>query len=240
MRVGQHRFRPRLAALVLLLLPACLCVALGFWQLERADGKRRLAAELAYRAEASPLVIGDAPVDPEATRYRRVHATGRLEAEGQIYIESRRDAGRLGFHVITPLHVTGSERRVLVNRGWVAEIPAPVPEGEVTVYGIADVPSAPALALHGDVGAAKGWGTRWPYLTLPLYAAFRPAPLHGVIVLQDPADSNGFARHWPRELPKEGMHLGYALQWFAFAAIAFALFVRLSLAREHEPGEGRR
>jgi surfeit locus 1 family protein len=239
MRVGQRRFRPRLAALALLFLPACLCVALGFWQLERADEKRRLAAELAHRAAAPPLAIGDAPLDPEATRYRRVQATGRFEAAGQVYIENRHHAGKLGFHVITPLQLAGSERRVLVNRGWVAEMPAPVPEGEVTVNGIADVPSAPALALHGSAEAAKGWGTRWPYLTLPLYAAFRPVALHDVIVLQDPAGPHGFARHWPRELPKEGMHLGYALQWFAFAAIAFVLFVRLSLVRDERPGEGR-
>jgi len=53
-------------------------------------------------------------------------------------------------------------------------------------------------------------------------------------VLQDPDDPNGFARYWPRELPKEGMHIGYALQWFAFALIGFVLFVRLSWVRDED------
>lgn len=227
---GSRRFRPRLSA-ALLLLPAGLCAALGVWQLQRAAEKRHLAAELAIRAEAPPVVVGDAPLDAAAVRHRRVQATGRFDGDGQIHVENRHHAGRIGFHVITPLRLAGSERRVLVNRGWVAALPAAVPEGEVTVHGVADVPSAPALALHGGVDAARDWGTRWPYLTLPLYAAYDPRPLQGVVILQDPADPHGFVRAWPRELPKDGMHLGYAVQWFAFAAIALGLFVRLSLTR---------
>lgn len=239
-RMGQQRFRPRLSALLLLLLPACVCVALGFWQLGRAAEKRHLAEELAARGRALPLTIGSAPLDAEATRHRRVQATGRFEREGQIFVENRHHAGRVGFHVITPLHIAGSDRRVLVNRGWTAEMTADVPAGDVTVHGVADVPAAPALALHGSVDAARGWGTRWPYLTLPLYEAFRPLPLQPVVILQDPADAGGFVRAWPREFPKEGMHLGYALQWFAFAAIAFGLFVRLSLVREERAVEAGR
>lgn len=228
---GRWQFRPRLPAILLLLLPACVCVALGVWQLERAAQKRQLAADLAARADAPPVVIGDAPLDPDATRYRRVQATGRFESDGQIFIENRHYAGRIGFHVITPLRLADGGRRVLVNRGWSPEMLAAVPPGEVTVHGVAEVPSPPALPLHGDADVAKRWGARWPYLTLPLYAAYDPKPLLGVVILQDPGDPDGYLRSWPREFPKEGMHLGYAVQWFAFAAIAFGLFVRFSLVR---------
>jgi surfeit locus 1 family protein len=93
------------------------------------------------------------------------------------------------------------------------------------------VPAPPALALHAGEDAAKAWGARWPYLTLPLYAATVSHPLQTVVVLQDPADPHGFVREWPRELPKEGMHIGYALQWFAFALIGLVVFLRLSVTR---------
>ena len=239
MGAGQRRFRPRLAALLLLLLPGCLCVVLGFWQLARAAEKRHLADGLAARAGAPPVILGHSPVDPEVLRFHRAQATGRFEQDGQVYVENRHHAGRIGFHVITPLRLADSDRRVLVNRGWVPEMNAAVPDGEQTVRGIADVPSAPALALHGSDDAATAWGSRWPYLTLSLYAAYRPVPLHGVVLLQDPADPHGYVRSWPRDLPKEGMHLGYALQWFAFAAIAFGLFVRLSLVRDAAASESR-
>lgn len=230
-RVGDWRFRPRWVPFLLLFVPACVCAGLGVWQLDRAAQKRELADELAARSAAEPLAIGDAPVDAEAVRHRRVTALGHLEAEGQIYIESRRHAGKTGFHVVTPLRIAGSNRRVLVNRGWVGETGAKVPTGEVVVSGVADVPSPPALVLHSGDDAGKAWGDRWPYLTLPLFAATVPYPLQTIVVLQDPADAYGFVREWPRELPKEGMHIGYALQWFAFALIGLVVFLRLSVTR---------
>jgi surfeit locus 1 family protein len=58
--------------------------------------------------------------------------------------------------------------------------------------------------------------------------AYRVQP---VVMLLDPAEGGGFVRDWPRELPKEGMHLGYAIQWFAFAVIALVIWLRLSLAK---------
>lgn len=228
---GEGVFRPRLGPFLLLFLPACVCVGLGFWQLDRAQQKRELARELSERAAAAPLELGDTLVDAEALRYRRLMVRGEFERDGQIFIENRHHAGKVGFHVVTPLRIAGSERRVLVNRGWVATMEAEVPKEPVTVHGVADVPSAPALVLHGSDMAARDWGQRWPYLTLPLYAAVSSHPLQSVIVLQDPEDANGFARYWPREFPKEGMHIGYAVQWFAFALIAFALFIRLSWVR---------
>lgn len=228
---GERIFRPRIGPFLLLFVPACICLGLGLWQLDRAGQKRELAQELSERAAAAPLEIGDATLVPEAVRYRRVVVRGQFERDGQIFIENRHHAGKVGFHVVTPLKIGGSERRVLVNRGWVPTMDAAIPEGSVTVHGVADVPSAPALVLHGNDEAARQWGQRWPYLTLPLFAATASYPLQSIVVLQDPDDPNGFARHWPREFPKEGMHIGYALQWFAFALIGFVLFVRLSWVR---------
>ena len=77
--------------------------------------------------------------------------------------------------------------------------------------------------------AATAWGGRWPYLTIDLYRATVAHPVQPVVILLDPSDEGGFVRDWPREMPKEGMHLGYAVQWFAFALIGLAIWVRLSL-----------
>jgi len=133
--------------------------------------------------------------------------------------------------------------RVLVNRGWIpagadgSPVPAPVPDGEVTVTGESNIPSPPALVLAGGVEDAKTWGKRWPYLTVELYAAVAGYPVQPVVILQDPQDPHGFLRSWPRELPKEGMHIGYAIQWFAFALIALVLWLRLSFVRRSADGE---
>ncbi|MGB8144116.1 MAG: SURF1 family protein [Chromatiaceae bacterium] len=242
MRFDESVFHPRWLPTLVLGLAFASFVALGFWQIERAAEKREQANDLATGGELPAFVLGAEPVEPEALRYRLLSATGTYEAEGQILLEARRHAGKTGFHVITPLRISGGETRVLVNRGWVPAdaqgqaTPAPVPPGEVRVTGQTHIPAAPALILHAGSDAATGWGGRWPYLTVDLYRATVAYPLQPVVMLLDPAEAGGFVRDWPRELPKEGMHLGYAIQWFAFAVIVLVIWLRLSLAKGGRQG----
>ncbi|MFZ0789695.1 MAG: SURF1 family protein [Chromatiaceae bacterium] len=222
---------------LLLALPIPLFVALGLWQLDRADQKRLLAETLAARAELPVLRIDALVTDADALRYRRIEATGRLVAEDQFLIEGRREGGKTGFHVITPLKLADSDALLLVNRGWIPAdskgepTAAPVPEGVLTLAGEADIPSPPALVLHGGDDAAKAWGGRWPYLTLDLFAATAELPVQPVVMLLNPEDPNGFVRHWTRPVPNVWMHQGYAAQWFGFALIALVLYLRLSVER---------
>jgi surfeit locus 1 family protein len=63
------------------------------------------------------------------------------------------------------------------------------------------------------------------------------APLPAVLLL-DPDQPDGFVRDWPR--PTGGLapalHLGYALQWFAFALIALVLWLRHAFHRTARSG----
>jgi len=242
MPFGDVKIHFRWVPTLLLVLPIPLFVALGIWQIDRAEQKREQAQVLGQRAELPALELGDPIADPEALRFRKLRARGTFEAEGQILITNRRQGNRIGFHVITPLRIRGSDSRVLVNRGWIAApgdggpAAAPIPAGEVTVTGEAHLPAPPALALHGNPETAKDWGRRWPYLTLDLYTAATGTQVQPVVILQHPDDPGGFVRVWPRESPKEGMHIGYAIQWFAFALIALVLWLRLSLVRGSDGG----
>ena len=113
---------------------------------------------------------------------------------------------------------------------------AGAPEETIEINGEVDIPSPPALVLRGGADAAAAWGNRWPYLTVDLFAAGAPYPVEPFVILQVPGDPYGFQRSWPKELPKEGMHLGYAIQWFAFAVIAMGIYLRLSLSRSSGVG----
>ncbi len=244
MRFGDLVFRFRWVPTLLLAAPIPLFLALGFWQLDRADQKRALAQTLATRAELSPAPIeGLIPdADAEALRYRPVVATGRFVADHQVLIEGRREGNQTGFHVITPLRLGVSGPLLLVNRGWIPArpngepTPAPVPEGEFTLAGEAEVPAPPALVLDRGGDAAKSWGWRWPYLTVDLFRATVSEPVQPVLMLLSPQDPNGFVRHWTRPLPNVGMHLGYAVQWFGFALIALVVYLRLSFERKPPRG----
>jgi surfeit locus 1 family protein len=238
MKFGEHHFRFRLIPFLMLGLPVPVFLALGIWQVDRAEQKRVQADTLAQRQALPPLQLIGLEPDAQALRYRTVRVAGAFEPEGQFFVENRRYGQRTGFHVITPLRIGGSEVRVLVNRGWVESLPgnripaAPVPTGLVQVVGEAQIALPPALSLHAGPEAAKAWGGRWPYVTSELYAATVDHPVQPFLILQDPADPDGFLRQWPREMPKEGMHLGYAIQWFAFAAISLGFYLKLSLVTQ--------
>jgi surfeit locus 1 family protein len=235
--IGDRVFRFRWMPTLLLALPIPLFVALGLWQLDRAEQKRELAQTLAERAELPKYRIQGMIEDPHALRYGPIEAAGSYVGEGQFLVEGRREGGKTGFHVITPLRLADSGALLLVNRGWIPAnaqgepTPAPIPEGALTLWGEAEVPSAPAIVLDGGGEAAKGWGGRWPYLTLELYAATVDEPVQPVLMLLDPQAPNGFVRHWSRPVPNVWMHQGYAVQWFGFALIALVLYLRLSFER---------
>jgi len=243
--IGDLVFRFRWVPTLLLALPIPLFVALGLWQLDRAEQKRALATALAERAAQPTYRIEGMVADGEGLRYRRIEAMGAFDADRQFLVEGRREGGKTGFHVITPLRMADSGPLLLVNRGWIPAdprgepTPAPVPQGTLTLIGEAEVPSPPALALHGGEGAAKGWGARWPYLTLELFAATVDDPVQPLVMLLDPESPAGFVRHWTRPVPNVWMHQGYAAQWFAFALIALVLYVRLSFERTSRREDGR-
>ncbi len=240
--VGDYDLRFRWLPTLAMGFAVALFIALGLWQLDRAAEKRQQAIELAARSLLPAHPLGPLEASAEPLRHRRLTATGTFEDEGQILMENRHYAGKTGYHVITPLHIAGGDVRVLVNRGWIPAdtrgrpTPAPVPEGQRTVTGDAHIPAPPAMTLGGGPEAAAAWGERWPYLTTDLYRARVDYPVQPVVVLMDPADADGFARSWPREMPKEGMHIGYAVQWFAFAVIALVIWLRLSVQRRGGQG----
>ncbi len=234
MQLGDYKFRFRVIPTLLLALPAPLFAGLGVWQLERADEKRILTETLSIREQMAPLSLQGLAEHPRELRYRQVTVRGAFETDRQFFVENRRHGGKTGFHVITPLRQSGSDIRLLVNRGWVEAGPGnrlpesvPTPTGEVSISGVAETPSLPAMTLRGGDSAA-GWGKRWPYMTTGLFAATVDYPLQPFVLLQAPETPHGFVRQWPREMPKETMHIGYAIQWFAFALIALGLYLKLS------------
>lgn len=238
MTPGNYRFRIRMAPTLILFLLVPLFTSLGIWQLDRAQYKRELAATIEQRAREPAMPLDTLTADAHDLQYRTVRATGVLEAEGQFFIENRRRGGRTGFHVVTPLRMDDGHTRVLINRGWIEAPPdgslpaAEVPDGTVSVTGEVYIPSPPALELRSGAEAGREWGRRWPYMTVDLFRATVEYPVMPFVLLQHPDDPHGFVREWPREQPGDAMHIGYAVQWFAFALIVTLIYLRLSLSTD--------
>lgn len=233
--------KPSLALVTLAVLAAAVtCVALGLWQLRRLDEKRTLNAALRAALAAPPLECA-APLPALSTvRDRSVRVRGRFDETHQFLLPGRERAGVPGVHVVTPLRVAGSDVAVLVDRGWLATDdplaarPQDHPEpGERVVTGLAralarGAGGPPMLRAGGDSVAC--WATR--ALDLDTLAARVPYALAPYVVEELPGP--GVPAVPARALPRphdEGKHLGYALQWFAFAVIAVVGPLTLAFAR---------
>ncbi|MBI4740294.1 MAG: SURF1 family protein [Betaproteobacteria bacterium] len=243
--------RPHLLPALAALLLVALFVSFGQWQWNKATVKSHLQTLLDARGAEPPVHLPGTAVDPGSLRYRRVIASGHYEPGRQILVDNRIHRGQAGYHVVTPLRIEGIEgcdgrgMRVLVNRGW---IPAPAehsqtprvstPDGAVEVAGTAVVPGNRFFTLGGGTdGAAAGWPNVWQNLDLARYSKRVDFPLQPVVIQLAPeSPAGGFAREWPRPGERLEMHVGYALQWWGFAAATAAiwLFALLRKDKNHD------
>jgi surfeit locus 1 family protein len=239
--------RPRPAGILLALgvaVVAAVCIRLGFWQLDRLEQRRQFNEQTiaALSLPALPLDrsgIAAIYLDPAGHTYRKATAEGSFDYDGEILLRGRSHDGSPGVHVITPFRLD-DDGLILVNRGW---LPAPDAatvdprpyrvSGRVRVTGTLQVvPDDPegGTPLTVDVDgypvdtyrridrAAIGARLGDPVPPLYLQAGLESAP-------------DGLPIPVPPPPLDEGSHLGYAIQWFSFAAIAVFGFLFVVLTR---------
>jgi len=232
-----HAARPArsLVALGLLGLVAIVCIALGRWQLERAQWRRDLQHTIAQGRASPPLTL--APDTPrQALRdWRMAQAQGAWRTDWTVLLDNRNQDGRPGYWVATPLALAGSSTAVLVLRGWLPrrfdglplEVPAPRDGGVIHGQLLSHVPRIYELpSLWGMAHEAQPDARATPVVTnLPLEDAARRTGLTLLpVVLQQLPDEtaapDGLVRQWEGPSVDADRNVGYAIQWFGFAAIA--------------------
>lgn len=225
-----RRWLPRT---VLVLLLISVFISLGFWQLDRLAQRRAANAQRRAVLEGPPLQLSDEtlPADLSTLEDRRVIVSGVYDLGRQGYLILQNWQGRSGVHLITPLQIAGSERAVLVDRGWIPDaevanaaqfdVTGPVTvEGFVALTETLSRPAANASPVREedeyyrvDVAAI---GARLPYELVPFYVV--AAPEVGAMEM--------LPLRRPREIDlSDGPHLSYALQWFIFASLTAVLYV---------------
>jgi surfeit locus 1 family protein len=236
-KIGSRIFAPRVFTTLLTIAMIVLLISLGRWQLRRADEKRVLFDSFAAGSEAArPIDLATPPV----RRYQHVEASGRYDQDRQVLIDNMVDAERAGYFVITPFALAGGGW-VLVNRGWVP-------------LGVSRA-ARPAIAVAGDNRTVRGRADHMPSPGIQMGTKAALAPPYPVVasfpsraeiaqllrestwtaatdlVLLDPGEPDGYARHWsPPGFPPL-RHIGYAVQWFALALTLAVIYVVTNLRR---------
>jgi surfeit locus 1 family protein len=240
----RHLLSPRwLIKHLLALLVLLMMLRLGFWQLDRLQQKRDHNAAVLAALEHPPVPLPLSAPEPGQLAFRRVQVRGTFDHAHSMLWRNQEHDGIQGVHVLTPLHISGSERTVLIDRGWLPpELATPerradyTPSGERVIEGIVrrsqprpDHPLAGKdLPLPGE-NRIDAWlrvdiermQQQLPYSLLPLF-----------IQQTRPITDDALPRPITAPDLDEGPHLSYALQWFTFSGIllvVYAILIRQEL-----------
>jgi surfeit locus 1 family protein len=215
--------------------------------LERLEQRRAFNAHVQAMWEAAPLTLtGQTSEDLTTMEYRAVIASGTYDFEDQVALRNRYYQNQAGYHLLTPL-LLDDGAAVLVERGWIPADGNAAPAdwrkydtpGRITIRGqIRLGQSKPDLGGVPDPTLAPGQ-TRldfWNIVNLERIRQQMPYPLLEVFIQPDtdPTDTTPPIPFQPEIELTEGPHLGYAGQWFTFAAIlalGYPFFLRKQLTQ---------
>lgn len=188
--------RPPVLPTIVVIVAAGLMVALGIWQLHRAEWKERLLAQYAEAAtlpavDLDPLLDGRTALPPLG--FRRALVTCHAVDQAPDVHVGRNGADEVGQVYLIPCRpgATGLAGRLRINMGWAAQ-PDALPR--LTLDGVA----------AGRLGPVEQEGP------ITLTAATSPPAL---VPSQAASIEN---------VPNN--HRAYAFQWFAFAVTALVIY----------------
>ena len=227
---------------ILVVAAVAAMVGLGAWQVHRLQWKTGLIADREAALALPPIVISGNSDDLRKARFRRVRARGVFLHDREIVLGPRTRNGAAGWHVITPLRLSGGAT-VLVNRGWVpnarrdpATRSAGRPSGPVRVEGLIRAVSEPGYFTPAN---APGKG-EWYFLdigSLEIHLGIKPLPFYTIDAGPIP-NAGGYPIGGQTIVRPVNRHLEYALTWFGLAAALVVIYVIDLRRRRRDRGRG--
>ena len=214
----------------------CVFVALGVWQLQRAQFKEEIESRFQQRL-AEPYQTVLSLDDLEDVEYRKLQLRGLYDNAHNLLVDNQLHRGRAGYYVLTPLRLRDSDGIVLVNRGWVAwgesrDHPALIPDPVSAdgVAGTAYFPSEPALQM-GGLQLSEQWPQLIPYIDIDALQPAFAGKLQPWVLWLAPEAQGLYVRNWKPVWMRPEKSRAYAAQWFAFAVLALVFFIILNLRK---------
>lgn len=210
-------------------------IALGIWQLNRAEEKKAVLILQERSQHAERLILTEKlSGNVEAILYKNIRSTGHYDIEHQYLLDNQVHEGKAGYFVLTPFMLTNEKKAVLVNRGW-------LPLGK-TRY------DKPDIDIISEERSINGRINRFPSVGLKLKGAEIPTKTWPSIVQivdnqvisqqlgyelmpfqieLDKTETDGYIREWRTDSPMPPeKHVAYAVQWFLLAITLTILFVK--------------
>ena len=253
-------------ASIVVICIAALTLALSAWQWQRAAEKRELIQTIEGGRSAGLIQLSGRPPEAQSSTLAsfdqaRVRLSGRWLPSTTFYLDNRLYDGRPGVQVLTALALESGEL-AWVHRGWAPKSPGdqgldadpyrqglmhlPAEPGMVTLEAVAYLDLMKRLALADDPDPRSALWTNLDWSRLDAWYRSRSPEMPRddvrvwpLVFWQTSGSMDGLIRHLPQP-PTDAVdkHVGYALQWLLFCAVA--LFFAWRLARPESQDEGPR
>jgi len=223
-------FRPSLVSALFALVVLSILLNLGVWQLNRAEVKVLLKMQFEQRRNT---VIDISTLDDAAKdlRYYSVTLTGKFDNQHNLLLDNKIVNHQVGYDVLTPFYVFGSQKVILINRGWIPQgqsrdkLPNIDPLlGEQTITGILTGVDQGGIQLGPEI-FNQTWPWRVENVDLTKLSAITKQDYYHYLVATD-ATAVSVSNLKPER------HIAYAFQWFALAIAFVVMFIILSLKKK--------
>ena len=223
---------------------SALLIALGMWQLQRAEEKRTTLAEFELRGAAAMVDLNRTGNDDAGSLAGyRAAATGHT-----LYVtilpDNKPQHGPSRPVVYTLFALDGGKPSILVNRGWIgaqadrSRVPRfDTPTTSQRLEGRLSRPPATGLRFEGSELIERMADDVWrvQHIDFPGLSTSLGEDFLAITMLLDAEAPAGFVRAWTPPGSDEARHLGYAFQWFAMALAVMVIAVVLTL-RSYKAG----
>lgn len=216
--------------------------SLGIWQVNRAAEKKILLKSFADRAKHSPLTAAMMSQSGD-WRFYPVSLEGRFDNAHTLLLDNKVYEGKIGYQVYTPFYAQGLSQPILVDRGFIPigksrkELPQIKTIADKTVItGMLNLP--PKYVAFGQITDSKTitWPLRVEYINLAELTPLLGFPIYPYLLNLSPDSPAAYEVKWQIVVMSPDKHMGYAVQWFAFALTLLILFVALNRQKKNNRG----
>lgn len=234
MVIMRAHFNWKTAILVVICL--AILLRLGFWQLQRADEKRHIMADIQARMSQPAVPYESLPVN-KIDNYRNVHVTASFLPH-YVLLDNQVYQGRFGYEVVQAAQLP-SGQVLWVSRGWIAgdasrrALPqVKTPQGRQNLSGYLYQPTRPLQLAESEQSG------QWPRVvqSLELQKLYKQidktAKIAPSFLLRlDPQSPAALTRHWQLVNVQPAKHTGYAVQWFGMAVVLVIVYLAAGFRR---------
>lgn len=214
-------------------------MALGYWQLSRANQKKIIVANYNERKQQNPLMAADLNQKKDF-RFYRAALKGVFDNTHTFLLDNKTFHGQIGYEIYTPFKAQGLSLPILIDRGFIAIeknrsiLPTITPIiGTISITGLLNLPPTYVTLGRMQDSLEINWPLRIEFINLEEMAKIlNPTGqrFYPYILTLNPDQPGSYPLEWKIVTVGPERHLGYAVQWFAIALTLLILWFALNKA----------